>query len=174
MPIDNYRLIKDYFLIKTNWEEALSLLYKNAEGSQQRPNSLWFKIKNRRLFDDLPDLKDFFEKINKDFDSEYFDDCTYYDEWQMGMCTCNGIWHIDGPVISLDSNVISQHKDIHDAAYLQILGNSFWRLNGQETVVLKPGDLLLLSNKITHEVWGEGPRMGVLNMALEPQWYIDK
>ena len=76
MAIDNYQLIKDYFSVDTNWDQAINLLYKNAEGSQ-RPQTLWFKIKNRRLFDDLPDLKGFFEKINKDFSSEYYDKCTY-------------------------------------------------------------------------------------------------
>lgn len=167
MPIDNYRLIKDYFPIKTNWEEAVNLLYKNAEGSQ-RPETLWFKIKNRRLFDDMPDLKPFFEKINKDSGSKYYDECTYYDEWLAGLCNCDGIWHVDGPVISLDNGVVSPHKDVHDAAYLQILGQSFWKLGGEETIALNPGDLLFLSNEITHEVWGQGPRMGILLMALKP------
>lgn len=168
MPIDNYRLIKDYFPININWEGALNLLYKNAEGSQ-RPETLWFKIKNRRLFEDMPDLKAFFEKINKDHGSEYFENCGYYDDWQGGICNCEGNWHVDGPVISLDNSVVSPHKDVHDAAYLQILGQSFWKLSGQEEIILSPGDILFLSNEITHEVWGEGPRMGILLMSLKPR-----
>jgi hypothetical protein len=164
--IDNYKLIENYFPINTNWDQAVNLLYKNAEGSQ-RPNTLWFKVKNRRLFGDLPDLKPFFEKINKDSDSEYYDECTYYDDWFDGQCKCKGIWHVDGPVISLDDETVSAHRDIHDAAYLQILGQSFWKLDGKETVVLNPGDLLLISKEITHEVWGQGPRMGILLMALK-------
>jgi hypothetical protein len=167
MPIDNYTLIKDYFPIKTNWESAVNILYKNAEGSQ-RSNTLWFKIKNRRLFDDIPDLKPFFEKINKDSNSDYYDECTYYDDWQGGLCNCEGIWHVDGPVISLDNGTVDQHRDVSDAAYLQMLGQSFWKLDGRETVVLNPGDILFISNKIRHAVWGEGPRMGVLLMALKP------
>jgi hypothetical protein len=168
MAIDNYKLIKNYFPVNTNWEEATNLLYKNAKGSQQRPEVLWFKIKNRRLFGDMPDLKPFFEKINKDFDSEFFEDCTYYDDWFAGRCRCKGLWHIDGPVISLDDETVSPHRDVSDAAYLQILGKSFWKLDGKETVVLNPGDILFISNRITHEVWGEGPRMGILLMALKP------
>lgn len=168
MTIENYKLIENYFKVNTNWEEAVNLLYKNAEGSQSKPKVLWFKIKNRRILDDLPDLREFFEKINKDFNSGYFEECIYYDNWQRGRCTCNGLWHMDGPVISLDSGVVSQHKDINDAAYLQILGRSFWELDEKQTVVLNPGDLLLISNTITHKVWGEGPRMGILNMALKP------
>jgi hypothetical protein len=167
MPIDNYTLIKNYFPINTDWEQAVNLLYKNAEGSQ-RPDTLWFKIKNRRLFDDIPDLKPFFEKINKESGSEYYDECPYYDNWQGGICNCEGIWHVDGPVISLDSGTVSMHRDAHDAAYLQMLGQSFWKLDGRETVVLNPGDILFISKKVRHEVWGEGPRMGILVMALKP------
>lgn len=166
MPIDNYKLIEDYFHINTNWEQAINLLYKNAEGSQ-RPETLWFKIKNRRLFDDIPDLKPFFEKLNKDSNSEYFDDCIFYDNWLEGKCNCDGIWHIDGPVISLDDSVVSAHKDIKDSAYIQILGNSFWKLDGKETITLKPGDIVFISKDITHEVWGQGPRMGILFMDVK-------
>jgi hypothetical protein len=166
--IDNYKLIENYFKVNTNWEEALNLLYKNSKESQQRPDVLWFKVKNRRIFDDLPDLRDFYKKINQDFGSEFYEQCPYYDDWFSGRCRCKGIWHIDGPVISLDNETVSPHKDVSDAAYLQILGQSFWKLDGKETIILNPGDLLLISNKITHEVWGEGPRMGILSMALKP------
>jgi hypothetical protein len=169
MPIHNYQLIENYFKVNTNWQEALNLLYKNSKESQQRPDVLWFKIKNRRLFDELPDLRDFYKKINQDFNSEFYEECTYYDDWFSGRCRCKGIWHIDGPVISLDNKTVSPHKDVSDAAYLQILGQSFWKLDGKETIILNPGDLLLISNKITHEVWGEGPRMGILSMALKPR-----
>lgn len=168
MPIHNYQLIENYFKVNTNWQEALNLLYKNSKESQQRPDVLWFKVKNRRIFDDLPDLRDFYKKINQEFESEFYEQCPYYDDWFSGRCRCKGIWHIDGPVISLDNETVSPHRDVSDAAYLQILGQSFWKLDGKETVILNPGDLLLISNKITHEVWGEGPRMGILSMALKP------
>lgn len=174
MPINNYKLIENYFQVKTNWDQALSLLYKNAKDSQPRPDVLWFKIKNRRIFDEFTDLREFLEKINKDFDSDFFEKCKYYDDWATGRCRCKSIWHMDGPIISLDNETVSAHKDISDAAYLQMIGQSFWKLNDEETIILNPGDLLFISKKITHEVWGEGPRMGVLLMALngtgEPKW----
>ena len=167
MPIHKYKLIENYFKVNTNWEAVLNLLYKNAEGSQARPDTLWFKIKNGRLFEEMPELKDFLENINKDFDSEFFEECEFYDDWQNGICNCKSAWHMDGPVISLDNETVGKHKDIKDTAYLQILGNSFWELNGRENIVLNPGDLIFVSNKITHEVSGEGPRMGILFMAFK-------
>lgn len=164
MVIDNYKIIKNYFHINTTWLAAVNLIYKNSEG--QRPNTLWFKIKNRRLFDDIPDLKPFFEKINQEYGSHYYDECAYYDDWSAGVCNCEGVWHMDGPVISLDNGTVSAHKDVMDSAYIQVLGDSFWRLDGKEAIVLNPGDIIFISKKITHEVWGEGPRMGILFMAL--------
>ena len=166
MFIDKYKVTKDYFKINTNWEDTLNLLYKNSKGSQAKPNVLWFKIKDRKLFNKMPDLKPFFEKLNKEFDSEYFEDCGFYDDWQTGVCSCSGIWHMDGPVISLDSGTVGTHKDTLDTAYIQILGQSFWKLDGEETFILNPGDIVFVSNKITHEVWGEVPRMGILLQAL--------
>jgi hypothetical protein len=166
MPIDNYKIIKDYFKINTDWETAANLIYKNSDG--QRRDTLWFKIKNRRLFDDIPDLKAFFQKLNKDSGSEYFDECAFYDNWMSGRCNCKGIWHIDGPVISLDNGTVSPHTDVVDSAYIQILGDSFWRLGGKDTIVLSPGDIVFISKDIIHEVWGQGPRMGILLMALKP------
>lgn len=171
MVIDNYELKENYFKLNISWEQAVNLLYNNAEGSQAVHNSLWFKIKNRRLFEEFPELRDFYKKLNKEFGSEFFEECTYYDNWMSGRCDCGGIWHIDGPVISLDNATVSPHKDVSNASYIQILGNSFWKLDGKETIVLKPGDLLLISNQITHEVWGQGPRMGILSMALEFQYF---
>jgi hypothetical protein len=166
--IENYKLIENYFKVNTNWDEVTNLLYTNSKGSQSRPGVLWFKIKNRRIFDQITDLLTFSEKINKDFDSVYLEKCRYYDDWENGRCNCRSIWHMDGPVISLDDETMSAHKDMRDSAYLQILGNSYWKLDGKETIILKPGDLLFVSKDITHEVWGQGPRMGVLFMALNP------
>jgi hypothetical protein len=167
MTIENYKLIENYFPINTDWQTTLNILYKNSEGSQ-RPNTLWFKIKNRRLFDDIPDLRPFFEKLNKDFGSDFFEECAYYNDWFAGRCNCKAVWHMDGPVISLDGGTVSAHRDVSDASYIQVLGKSFWKL-GEEVITLNPGDILFLSNEITHEVWGEGPRMGILNMAIKPR-----
>lgn len=167
METKNYKLIKNYFLIKTNWDNTANLLYKNAEGSQ-RSKDLWFKIKNRRIFDEMPDLRLLLKKINKEFASDFFEECTYNDSWDDGLCNCKGVWHMDGPVISLDNGVMSPHRDVGNGAYLQILGNSFWKLDTTDIIVLNPGDILFLHNRVMHEVWGEGPRMGLLMFALKP------
>jgi hypothetical protein len=47
------------------------------------------------------------------------------------------------------------------------LGNSFWKIDDKRTVVLKPSDVIFISNTVSHEVWGEGPRFGVLLFAVE-------
>lgn len=167
MSIDNYKLIENYFKFNTNWDNVLNLLYKNAENSQDKYKMLWFKIKDRNIFDDLPELTPFLEKLNKDFDEKFFRECGFYDSWDNGICNCHSMWHMDGPVISLDNKMVSAHKDRRDAAYIQILGKSFWKLDGKETIVLNPNDLLFISSLTTHEVWGESPRMGILFMDLK-------
>jgi mannose-6-phosphate isomerase-like protein (cupin superfamily) len=160
-----YKLIKNYFKINTDWETALTLLYKNSDKSQHSPGVLWFKIKNRKIFKEIPDLKTFCENINKDSNSEFFEDCSFNDDWYSGYCDCSGLWHLDGPVLSLDYQGMQSHKDVFDTAYIQILGNSFWTLGGEIEVTLNPGDLLYVSKKITHAVKGEGPRFGALIVA---------
>jgi len=158
-----YEVKKNYYDVFTNWQTAINILYK-SEKTQKKP-MLWFKIKTRRLSDDIPRLNIFHQKINKEYGSNYYDKCKWYDSFDSS-CDCPGIWHIDGPVISLDNSTVSPHRDIKDAAYLQILGKSFWKIDGKDIVVLEPNDLILVSNQITHEVWGEGPRMGILFFAL--------
>jgi hypothetical protein len=160
-----YEVLRDYFQIKTDWQTTLNLLYKNSEKAQES-TTLWFKIKNRKIFSDMPDLKTFCEKLNQDFNSEFFEGCEFNDNWYSGTCNCSGIWHIDGPVISLSPEHMDKHKDIMDVAYVQVLGKSFWKLNDQDTVVLNPSDVLLLPKTTSHEVWGEGPRLGILLFSI--------
>lgn len=163
-----YQLRQNYFKTDMNWDRALDLLYKNADKTQQNHNVLWFKIKNRKIASDIPELKDFYQKLNNDFDSEFVEECKFNDNWSVGQCTCNGLWHVDGPVLSLASVAMHPHKDISDTCYLQILGKSFWKLDDQDTITLNPGDLLFVSKTITHEVWGEGPRLGLLMVSKWP------
>jgi hypothetical protein len=160
-----YKVIKNYFKTDINWDRALELLYKHGDNSQSGFNVLWFKIKNRKIFNEMPELKIFCDNINKDFDSYFDENCKFNDNWLNGRCTCGGLWHMDGPVISLAHQTMSAHKDLTDTCYLQVLGKSFWKLNGQETVILGPGDILFVSKEITHEVWGEGPRLGILMVS---------
>lgn len=154
-------LIKGYFESTINWDRVLSLLYKNSD-LLQIMNPLWIKIKQRQIFSDMPEIKDFLIKLNVDFNFEINENCSFNDDWEFGVCTCNEQWHIDGFVVSLSPKTMATHNDVHNSCYLQLVGDSFWELDGKDTVKLEPGDLLFVSNDTTHKVWGEGPRSGIL------------
>jgi hypothetical protein len=126
---------------------------------------LWIKSLTGKAWEDIVELKTFLYKLNKDFGIDSgFENCSYYNGTVHRPCNCNSIWHSDGLVVSLAVKHISDHKDVFDAAYVQLIGKSFWKIDGDQNniVVLNPGDLLLLPNELAHEVWGEGPRVGVL------------
>jgi hypothetical protein len=126
---------------------------------------LWIKSITGKIVEDVAELKDFIVKLNKDFGvTSEFKKCLSYKKPLVGRCTCYSVWHADGLVVSLAVKHISEHKDIFDAAYIQLIGKSFWKINGNENSVIEldPGDLLLLPNELSHEVWGEGPRAGIL------------
>lgn len=161
-----YIVKPNHFQVKTDWPTVLDLIYKNSDNTKTNGKDLWIKIKDRLPFGHIPDLKGFCEQLNKEFESTYTETCNFNQNWEK-RCNCPGIWHIDGPVVSLTSTHISKHKDIAIAAYIQILGDSFWRLDDKNTVVLKPSDVVFISNTISHEVWGEGPRFGVLLFAID-------
>jgi hypothetical protein len=127
--------------------------------------SLYFKIKNEKIFSDLPELKEFFKKVNEDFDSDFVETCVVNNYLRGGVCDCGGLWHLDAIILSLAPLSMSAHKDLTDVCYLQAIGKSFWKLDEDITVVLNPGDLLFLSKQTKHEVWGEGPRLGILSAS---------
>ena len=154
-------LIKDYFGSKITWKRILDLLYKNADNLQVI-DPLWIKIKQRKLFSDMPEIKDFLLNLNVDFGYEFDENCSFNDDWETGICTCNNQWHIDGFVVSLSPKTMKTHKDVHNSCYLQLVGDSFWELDGKDSIKLEPGDLLFVSKDITHQVWGDGPRSGIL------------
>jgi hypothetical protein len=161
-----YIVKPNHFEVKTDWPTVLDLIYKNSDNTKTNGRDLWIKIKDRRPFGHIPDLRDFCHQLNKDFESKYIEGCDFNKDWDKP-CSCFGIWHIDGPVVSLSNIHISKHKDIKIAAYIQILGNSFWKLNDNKTITLKPSDVIFLNKDIEHEVWGEGPRFGVLLFAMD-------
>ncbi len=126
---------------------------------------LWIKSVAGKVWEDIPELKELLYSLNRDFGSDSgFEKCSSYVGTHNRRCDCSSIWHSDGLVVSLAVKHISDHKDIFDAAYAQLIGKSFWKINGNEdnVIVLDPGDLLLLPNELAHEVWGEGPRVGIL------------
>lgn len=154
-------LIQNYFETKITWSRVLDLLYKNAD-LLQIMNPLWIKIKQRQIFSDMPEIKDFLLKLNVAFSFEFNENCSFNDDWQTGKCDCDDQWHIDGFVVSLSPKTMATHNDVHNSCYLQLVGYSFWELNGQEPIKLEPGDLLFVCKDTTHKVWGEGPRSGIL------------
>ena len=163
-----YIIKPNYFQVNTDWPTVLDLIYKNSNNTKTNGKDLWVKIKDRLPFGHIPDLKRFCHMLNQEFDSVYTETCNFNQNWD-GRCNCSGIWHIDGPVVSLSNINISKHKDISNACYIQILGNSFWKLNDKKAIILKPSDVVFISKDTSHEVWGEGPRFGVLLFAIDPK-----
>lgn len=163
-----YIVIRNYFDINTDWQSVLNLVYKNEENIGSTINkNLWIKFKDRKPFDHVPDLKDFCYKLNQDFNSVFIENCGWNEDWHGSRCNCPGIWHIDTPLMSLGSFSMSKHQDRMPAAYIQILGKSFWRVDSKDELVLNPSDLLLLHKGTDHEVWGKGPRFAILLAAVD-------
>jgi hypothetical protein len=154
-------LIQNYFETKITWSRVLDLLYKNAD-LLQIMDPLWIKIKQRQIFSDMPEIKDFLLNLNVDFNLEFNEQCSFNDNWQYGICNCNHTWHMDGFVVSLSPKTMATHNDVHNSCYLQLVGYSYWELDGEDAIKMKPGDLLFVSKDTTHKVWGEGPRSGIL------------
>lgn len=178
--------LKDYFKINTNWQEILDYVYKQSsvdndhklekEKSSRHSGAsffgnlmvlppLWIAPQTGKVWDGLTDLKDFLYKINNDCGFEgNFEDCAFYKHWVERPCTCDSAWHSEGFRVSLGNRYVKEHSDPWDAVYLQIVGRSFWKIIGSETneYVLEEGDLLFFPKETTHEVWSEGPRVGIL------------
>jgi hypothetical protein len=181
---------KSYLESNFYWEDILDFIYKETsfegmeienkkffsqiipegnlivtvKGNVSIHDPLWIKSLSGNVWNYLPKLKDFLYKINNDFNNkENFEDCSYYSGTFARYCSCNSIWHTEGMVVSLASRLVSQHRDAFDAGYVQLIGKSFWKIDDKEEIcILNPGDLLLLPNELTHEVWGDGPRVGIL------------
>jgi hypothetical protein len=153
--------IQNYFKTDINWDRVLGLLYKNSD-MLQIIDPLWIKIKQRQIFSDMPEIKDFLINLNVDFNFEFNENCSFNDSWDSGVCTCNEQWHVDGFVVSLSPKTMATHKDVHNSCYLQLVGYSYWELDGKDPIKMEPGDLLFVSKNTTHKVWGEGPRSGIL------------
>jgi len=177
-------LLRQYFPTDINWNQVLEFAYNQASidaneaaenekskthGGQVRihgnlyiTDPLWIKPLDSKVWNLSSQLKDFLVKINNDFDSlNNFDNCTFYDHWYVKNCNCGSYWHSDGLIISLAPKIVPQHHDVNDACYLQIIGRSYWDIDGVE-YILEPGDVILVASELTHKVWGEGPRVGLL------------
>lgn len=186
-------LIKNYFDIEASWISILNFLYDQSlvvkkvdsyEAHKEREEAkkqgaqlygdihmyppLWIKCQTGQMWEDFPQLKDFIKNLNGDTKfKDGADYCTCHESNFNASKRCNSTWHLSGMIISLASKRISEHKDVDDFAYLQIKGSSFWRIVGNEEkeFVLNQGDMIIGPKEISHEVWGEGPRSGLLLMS---------
>lgn len=159
---ESYYVKRKYFGTDISWNRVLSFMYNNNEKLQVIAANLWIKIKNRKVWSDFPELKMFMEKLNNDADSIFVEECLWNEDWKTGVCNCKNAWHLDGFVVSLLPGRVESHKDVLNSCYLQVIGKSFWKIDGLDTVELLPGDAMFVSKTATHEVWGDGPRCGIL------------
>ena len=177
-------LLKKYFPTSITWQNILDFVYnqsliKNEELEKKKnPDSMidvfgniltlqpfWLAPQTGNVWKDFPEIKDFIIKINKDSENEEnFEHCNFYQHWDARNCTCESIWHSEGIKVSFSEKLIGNHSDPWDACYLQIIGKSFWRITGTDSVVyeLDEGDVLFFPKNTSHEVWSEGPRAGML------------
>ena len=177
-------LLKNYFPNSINWQNTLDFIYKQSViknpdlKKKKNPQSLidvvgniltlypfWLAPQTGNVWDDFPEIKDFIIKLNKDCGNEEdINGCSFYKKWDARECTCKSIWHSEGVKVSLSEKFIGDHSDPWDACYLQIIGKSFWKITGSDsaTYELNEGDLLFFPKATSHEVWSEGPRMGLL------------
>lgn len=188
---NNFVVKRSYISNLPAWDQVLNFVYKQTsvqdleEGNKKFfeqilpdlkiintvhgniivQDPLWIKSATGKLWEEIPELKTFISKLNKDSGNDSsFENCQYYYRTFDRNCDCDSIWHLDGLVVSLAVKHISEHRDIFDAGYIQLIGKSFWKINRDEenVIVLDPGDLLLIPKELNHEVWGDGPRSGVL------------
>ena len=163
------------------WEEILIFLYKesiatgkiskdleekvkkfqnpshfNSIGNVQIQSQFWLAPQTNNLFEEFAGISELLYKLN---DSKENKDCSYYINQSHN---CDLEWHYQGIRISLSDRLVPDHHDPHDIFYWQIVGTSFWKIDGGVTYTLNPGDLLYLPLENSHEVWCDGPRAGLL------------
>lgn len=183
--------VKNYFDIDISWQSILDFVYeqscvdneeslelekaKKHRGTAVHGNltvtaPLWITPQTGKIWEGFPSIKEFMYKLNKDFNSnDNFENCSFYSHWYDRVCTCKSVWHSEGFRISLSNRFVSEHSDPWDACYFQVIGKSFWNIKGSKETKyeLNPGDILFFPKETTHEVWSEGPRVGILLGALQ-------
>ena len=182
-------LLKNYFPIKIDWQRTLDFIYSQATqenkelfetkrdvernvevfGNVLTQHPFWLAPQTGLVWKDFPEIKEFIKKLNLDFNSSVnFEDCDFYKHWDLRSCSCKSLWHSEGIKVSLSNKFVPGHSDPWEAMYLQITGKSFWRIKGSDSTVyeLDEGDLLYFPKQTSHEVWSEGPRMGLLVNAI--------
>lgn len=125
-------------------------------GNIQIQNHMWLAPQTNNLFNRFKGVSELLYKLNNGVDNSY---CEYFNQ---GNHNCESDWHFQGIRISLSNRLVNDHHDPHDIFYWQIVGTSFWKIDGGITYTLSPGDLFYLPLENSHEVWCDGPRAGLL------------
>ena len=128
----------------------------NSIGNVQIQSKFWLAPQTSKLFEEFNDVSELLYKLNN---SEEDRGCGHY---RRSAHDCALDWHYQGIRVSLSNRVVSDHHDPHDIFYWQIVGTSFWKIDGDITYTLNPGDLFYLPKENSHEVWCDGPRAGLL------------
>ncbi len=177
--INSHGLVfEQYQIPEITWEDIMKFIYKESTkdnenlkkrvdsvnnhraldyiGNIQIQEKFWLAPQTHNIFNDFNGVSELLHKLNNGIDNR---NCGYYKEQQHD---CNSDWHFQGIRMSLSDRLVSDHHDPHDIFYWQIVGTSFWKIDGGITYELKPGDMLYLPLENSHEVWCDGPRAGLL------------
>ena len=141
------------------WEDVLTFIYKESFKNPRWDNGYLVSY-NHNLFPSFNGVSELMDKVNGFTDSK---NCQYYfQEALQANCSCNGLWHIQALRFSIGMHDVKRHKDPNDVLYWQILGKSYWKINGDKTYELEPGDLFYFNQNDDHEVFQDGPRAGII------------
>jgi hypothetical protein len=99
------------------------------------------------------------QKVN---DGKTNENCIAYKAESRGHCDCEAEWHIQALRIAIMRHTVSNHNDPNDVLYWQLLGTSYWKINNDKVYKLEPGDLFYFNQEDAHEVWQDGPRVGII------------
>ena len=174
-------VFEKYQMPEITWEDILLFLYKestadgkickdlekrvkqianpddfNSIGNVQIQSKFWLAPQTNNLFEEFDGVTELIYKLNQSKENKQ---CGYYKNQNHN---CDLDWHYQGIRMSLSNRFVSDHHDPHDIFYWQIVGTSFWKIDGDITYTLNPGDLLYLPLENSHEVWCDGPRAGLL------------
>ena len=171
-------VFKNYQKPNISWEDMMKFIYDESVlsnpslrdkvkqlnnldvldfiGNIQMQNKFWLAPQTNNLFEKFKGISELLYTLNELNENK---ECGYYNQKNHN---CDLDWHYQGIRMSLSNRLISDHHDPHDIFYWQILGTSFWKIDGGITYELHPGDMLYLPLENSHSVWCDGPRAGLL------------
>ena len=171
-------VFKNYQKPNISWEDMMKFIYDESVlsnpslrdkvkqlnnldvldfiGNIQMQNKFWLAPQTNNLFEKFKGISELLYTLNESNENK---ECGYYNQKNHN---CDLDWHYQGIRMSLSNRLVSDHHDPHDIFYWQILGTSFWKIDGGITYELHPGDMLYLPLENSHSVWCDGPRAGLL------------